>query len=135
MNLSFWKKLRKKARSLKANSLALWFAYRDPRTPWYSKLWLAIVVGYAFSPIDIIPDFIPVLGYLDDFILLPIGIAVAIRLIPEDVFRDSQDKAREWFEQQKGKPSSRVFAAMIVLFWLLLLFLISYIVLKRFTSL
>ena len=66
-----------RARLLKIDTYALYFAYRDPRTPWYAKVWTAIVVGYAFSPIDLIPDFIPVLGYLDDLVLIPLGIWLA----------------------------------------------------------
>ena len=87
--MGIFQRLRQKARLLKTDILALWFAYRDSRTPWYAKLWAAMVVGYAFSPIDLIPDFIPVLGYLDDVILLPLGIMFAIRLIPEEVLADS----------------------------------------------
>lgn len=128
----FFKELRAKARNLKANLLALWFAYRDPRTPWYSKLWAAVVVGYAFSPIDLIPDFIPILGYLDDAILLPTGIWLAIRLIPKDVWMDSQEKSRVWFEQHKGKPKNWIFATLIILFWAMLLLLLLYIILKHF---
>lgn len=128
----FFKELKERAGNLKANLLALWFAYRDPRTPWCSKLWAAVVVGYAFSPIDLIPDFIPVLGYLDDVILLPAGIWLAIRLIPKDVWTDSQGKARLWFEQNRGKPQNWIFAVLIVLCWTMLLMFILYIILKHF---
>ncbi|MCL5612169.1 MAG: YkvA family protein, partial [Chloroflexi bacterium] len=72
-------KLKQRARTLKHETIALYFAFRDPRTPWYAKIFAALVVAYAFSPIDLIPDFIPVLGYLDDLILVPAGIALAVR--------------------------------------------------------
>lgn len=74
--------LKERARHLKAETFALYLAARDPRTPWYAKLIVADIVAYAFSPIDLIPDFVPVLGYLDDLILVPMGIALAIKLIP-----------------------------------------------------
>lgn len=74
---------------------ALYLAYRDPRTPWYARLLAAAVVAYALSPIDLIPDFIPVLGYLDDLILVPLGIALAVRLIPATVVEESRRRARE----------------------------------------
>ena len=129
-----FQKLRQKAKAIKADVLALWFAYRDKRTPWYAKLWTAMVVGYAFSPIDLIPDFIPVLGYVDDAILLPLGILVAIRLIPKEVLADSREKARIWLEERKGKPKNRIAAVLIALLWVIILFLVFYIILRRFAS-
>jgi uncharacterized membrane protein YkvA (DUF1232 family) len=128
----FLQELKEKARNLKASLLALWFAYRHPRTPWYAKLWAAVIMGYGFSPIDLIPDFIPLLGYLDDLILLPAGIWLAIRMIPTDVWLDSQEKARMWFESNKGKPKNWTFAALIVLCWTMLLIVILYIILQHF---
>ncbi|MBI5583607.1 MAG: DUF1232 domain-containing protein, partial [Deltaproteobacteria bacterium] len=73
-------KLRQRARRLQAETYALYLATRDPRTPWHAKLLVAGIVAYAFSPIDLIPDFVPVLGYLDDLILLPLGVALAVKL-------------------------------------------------------
>ncbi len=134
MSSEFFGKLRQKAKELKVELLALWFACRDPRTPWYAKLWASLVVGYAFSPIDLIPDFIPVLGYLDDIILLPMGIFVAIRLIPDEVLLTSRAKAREWFEQRKAKPKNWLVAMLIILLWVILLLLVCYIVVRRFTA-
>ena len=87
--------------------------------PWYAKLFAALVVGYAFSPIDLIPDFIPVLGYLDDLILVPLGVALAVRMIPEDVLSESRQKAREMVERGES-PVSRAAAAVIVVLWLAL---------------
>ena len=132
MNPEFLQRLQQKARVLKAELLALWFAYRDRRTPWYAKLWAAMVVGYAFSPIDLIPDFVPVLGYLDDAILLPIGILIAIRLIPEEILNESRKKAEAWFEQKNAKPKNWIAAILIALLWATLLLIIFYFILRHF---
>ena len=110
-----WKR---RARQLKTETYALYLAYKDPRTPWYARLSAALVVGYAFSPIDLIPDFIPVLGYLDDLILVPLGAALVLRMIPPDVLAESRDKASGLMSE--GKPTNRVAAAVIVALWLLL---------------
>jgi uncharacterized membrane protein YkvA (DUF1232 family) len=81
--------LRQRARALNRETYTLSFAYRDPRTPWYARIVAACVVAYAFSPIDLIPDFVPLLGYLDDLILVQVGIAPALRLIPVEVMAES----------------------------------------------
>jgi uncharacterized membrane protein YkvA (DUF1232 family) len=116
VNLGEWKRW---AGRLKSETHALYLAYRDPRVPWYAKLFAALVVGYAFSPIDLIPDPIPVLGYLDDLILIPLGVALAVRMIPEDVLSESRQKAREMVESG-DRPVSRAAAAVIVVLWLVL---------------
>ena len=116
MNLGEWKRW---AGRLKSETHALYLAYRDPRVPWYAKLFAALVVGYAFSSIDLIPDPIPVLGYLDDLILVPLGVALAVRMIPEDVLSESRQKAREMVERGE-RPVSRAAAAVIVVLWLAL---------------
>jgi uncharacterized membrane protein YkvA (DUF1232 family) len=116
VNLEEWKRW---AGRLKSETYALYLAYRDPRVPWYAKLFAALVVGYAFSPIDLIPDPIPVLGYLDDLILVPLGVALAVRMIPEDVLSESREKAREMVERGE-RPISRAAAVIIVLCWLAL---------------
>ncbi len=116
MNLGEWKRW---AGRLKSETHALYLAYRDPRVPWYAKLFAALVVGYAFSPIDLIPDPIPVLGYLDDLILVPLGVALAVRMIPKDVLSESRQKAREMVERGE-RPVSRTAAAVIVVLWLAL---------------
>lgn len=85
--------LKQRACSLKAETFALYLAARHPETPWYAKLIVASIVAYAFSPIDLIPDFVPVLGYVDDLILLPLGIALAIKMIPATVLAECQAKA------------------------------------------
>jgi len=109
---------RQRARQLKRETYALYLAYRDPRTPWYARLFAAGVVGYAFSPIDLIPDVIPVLGYLDDLILVPLGIAVALKMIPPSVLAECRDKAQVVMDQ--GQPTHWAAAAVIVVIWLLL---------------
>jgi uncharacterized membrane protein YkvA (DUF1232 family) len=103
---------------LKRETHALYLAARHPRTPWYAKLFVAGVVAYAFSPIDLIPDFIPILGYLDDLILIPLGIAVAIKLIPPEVLSECRARAAE--AAASGKPVSRAAAAVIIAIWVLL---------------
>lgn len=108
--------LRERARKLKADTYALYLAARHPATPWYAKLFVAAIVAYAFSPIDLIPDFIPVLGYLDDLILLPLGIAFAIRLIPPAVLADCRARAQEAFSS--GKPVNRLAGAVIIALWI-----------------
>jgi uncharacterized membrane protein YkvA (DUF1232 family) len=107
-------------KALKKETLALFLAYKDPRTPWYAKAFAGLVVAYAFSPLDLIPDFIPVLGYLDDLILIPAGIALALKMIPAEVMRDSRIAAQE---QQTGKPVNWIAAGLIVLLWISLAWL------------
>jgi len=110
-------RLRQWARALKHQTMTLWFCYRHPRTPWLAKTMAIIVVAYALSPIDLIPDFIPVLGYLDDVILLPLGIWLALRLMPPEVLDESRSKARQWQDNQGQRPVNRVAAVVIVLLW------------------
>ena len=108
--------LHQRARQLKAETWALSLAARDSRTPWYAKLLVAGIVAYACSPIDLIPDFIPVLGYLDDLVLLPLGIAWALQLIPPAVLVECRARAQE--SLQERKPVSWVAGAIIVIIWL-----------------
>lgn len=112
-------KWRRRAGRLKAETYALYLAYRDPRTPLHAKLFAALVVGLAFSPIDLIPDFIPVLGYLDDLVVVPLGAALAMRMIPPEVLSESRDRALEMVERGE-RPVSRAAAAVIVALWLVL---------------
>ncbi|OZI58965.1 YkvA family protein [Bordetella genomosp. 1] len=109
-----WERLRAWARGLKREVLVLWLAARDPRTPWYAKALALLVAGYAVSPIDLIPDFIPVLGYLDDVILVPLGIWLTLRLLPAALVRELRAVAAE----RAQRPVSRVAAVVIVLAWL-----------------
>ena len=116
--MRFRENLEQRARNLNAETFALYLAARDPRTPWYAKLFVASVVAYVLSPIDLIPDFVPILGYLDDLILVPLGIALAIRLIPGPVLDECRTKAQE--SLRDGSPTSRTAAAVIVALWLAL---------------
>ncbi|MEA9980020.1 MULTISPECIES: YkvA family protein [unclassified Pseudomonas] len=111
-------RLRGWAKSLKRQIMVLWFSYQHPQTPWLPK-WISIfVVAYALSPIDLIPDFIPVLGYLDDVIILPLGIMLAIRLMPPVVLEECQLKASEWEKNNVKRPVNKVAAVLIVMVWL-----------------
>jgi uncharacterized membrane protein YkvA (DUF1232 family) len=103
---------------LKRETLALYLVARHPRTPWYAKAWVAVVVAYAFSPIDLIPDFIPVLGLLDDLLLIPLGVFVAVKLVPADVLAECRERARE--EAAGERPGSRSAAVVIVVIWIAL---------------
>jgi uncharacterized membrane protein YkvA (DUF1232 family) len=105
---------------IRRDALVLWFAYRDVRTPLVVKILSVAVVAYALSPIDLIPDFIPVLGYLDELILMPLGIWIALKLMPDQVLADSREKAREWLDARKPKPRSWFGAVLVVLVWILL---------------
>jgi len=113
-----WQAWRIRVRQLKADTYALYLASRDPRVPWSARLLVLGVVGYAFSPIDLIPDFIPLLGYLDDLVLLPLGITLAIRMIPPPVWADC--RARAAATMAEGKPTNWTAAVVIVGIWLLL---------------
>lgn len=106
------------ARRIKSDSVMLWFAYRNPATPLLVKALCVVVVAYALSPIDLIPDFIPVLGYVDDALLLPALIWLAIRLLPKDVIDESRVRGEVWMAEQGKKPKSYAGAALIVALWL-----------------
>lgn len=105
-----------KARQLKTDTLALYLAYRDPRVGWQARAFAALVVGYAFSPIDLIPDFIPLLGYLDDLILIPAGVALALKMIPPEVMAECRVKAAE----MEKKPQNWFAGAVIAFIWVVL---------------
>jgi len=116
MTLSLVAKLRARARQLKTEVFALYLAARHPRTPWYAKLFMLAVVAYALSPIDLIPDFIPVIGYLDDIVLLPIGILLAVKMVPAGVM--SECRTRALAETPDGARGGRIGAAVIMVLWL-----------------
>jgi uncharacterized membrane protein YkvA (DUF1232 family) len=107
--------LKKKADGLKRQTVALYLAGRDPRTPWYAKALAAAVVAYALSPVDLIPDFIPVLGYLDDLVIIPAGVGLFIRLIPEDIWAECMARSGE---RLADKRTGLVAAAVVVGIWL-----------------
>ena len=127
MNLEAWKQ---RARQLSAQTYALYLAYRHPRTPWYAKVFAALVVGYVFSPIDPIPDFIPVVGLLDEMVVVPIGVLIAAKMIPREVMEECQEKAREVAEGQK--PVSRVAAVVVVAVLLLCVALAVFLTMRLF---
>jgi uncharacterized membrane protein YkvA (DUF1232 family) len=107
-----------RVRQLKKETYAIYIACKDPRVPWYARVFAGVVVAYAFSPIDLIPDVIPILGYLDDLILVPLGIILVIKMIPPDVLAECREKAETVISQ--GKPTSKIAAVVIVAIWLLL---------------
>ena len=107
-----------RARQLKVETYAVYLAYKDPRVPWHARLFAACVVAYAFSPIDLIPDPIPILGYLDDLVLVPLGVALALKMIPQSVLAECREKAQSTINQ--GKPTNWVAAGFIIAVWLLL---------------
>ena len=109
-------KWRAGAKRLRSETYAMYLAYRDPRVPWHAKAFAALVVSYAFSPIDLIPDFIPILGYLDDLILVPAGIALALRMIPPEVMEEARIRSIE--AMTTGRPTNRFAAIVVVLIWL-----------------
>jgi uncharacterized membrane protein YkvA (DUF1232 family) len=107
-------------RDLKKETHALSLAARHPDTPWVAKLLVAVIVAYTVSPIDLIPDFVPVLGYLDDLILIPLFIVVAVRLIPPRVMAECRERAQESFSNRQHKSVSRVAALLIISIWIFL---------------
>jgi uncharacterized membrane protein YkvA (DUF1232 family) len=111
------------ARGIKRDVIALFLAARDPRTPWYAKAAAGLVAAYALSPIDLIPDFVPVFGYLDDLVLVPIGIWVVVRLIPVDLMREFRAEAAR---MENAKPKSSAGAVVIVLIWIVSAALLSW---------
>lgn len=113
--IATWKRW---ARRVKTELYALYLSYKDPRVPWYARIFAACVVGYAFSPIDLIPDPIPILGYLDDLVLIPIGVALAVRMIPKDVLNECRERAQTAIAE--GKPINWIAAGFIVALWILL---------------
>jgi uncharacterized membrane protein YkvA (DUF1232 family) len=110
------------ARSLKKDVLILWFSAKNPKTPLAPKAICIFIVAYALSPIDLIPDFIPVLGYVDDLILLPILIWSAITLIPNIIIQDSRAQAEEWLKHNNTKPKSKFGLLIVIFIWAVMLF-------------
>lgn len=114
-------RLRAQARQLKCDTYAVYLALRDPRVPWYTRALAAVVAGYALSPLDLVPDIIPVLGYLDDLILVPLGIALVLRLLPAEVLADCRVRAAETLDSGAlNTQAARLATAIIVAIWLLL---------------
>ncbi len=125
MDLKSWKA---KSKQFKTEVVALYLASKHPGTPWYAKVLAALIIGYALSPIDLIPDFIPVIGYLDDLIIIPAGIALLIKIIPRDILEECRAKAQSDVLNRKSK--NWVAGVIIVLIWLLAVYLFLSFVLR-----
>ena len=111
--------LRTWAKRIKRDGVTLWFAGKHPKTPWYAKALGLFVVAYALSPIDLIPDFIPVLGYVDDVLMLPSLIWLTLQLLPPDVLTECRGQADVWMQTQGAKPRSMAGPVLVVALWLL----------------
>lgn len=122
-----WPAIRKWARSVRRDTIALYLAMRDRRTPWFAKLIGGVVVAYALSPIDLIPDFIPVLGQLDDLILIPLGIWITVKLIPIAVMNDCRARA----EAMEKRPVDWIAAVVVALVWIGAAGLVGWLILQR----
>ena len=105
------------ARALKLDVMTLYFAMRHPRTPWAARAFAAVVTAYALSPIDLIPDFIPVLGYLDDLLIVPVGVWLLLKMIPRDVLEECRAQSRERLEQGLSKPRSLAGLVAVIAIW------------------
>ena len=110
-------KWKQRAKQLKIEIYAIYLAYKDPRVPWCARIFAACVVAYAFSPIDLIPDPIPILGYLDDLILIPLGVVLALKMIPKEVMAECRERSQEIMRQ--GRPVNRIAAIVIRAIWVL----------------
>lgn len=108
---------RRRARQLRAETYALYLAYRDPRTPWYARVLAGLVVAYALSPLDLIPDPVPVLGHLDDLVIVPLGILLAVKLIPGEVLADARRRASASVPEAPGRQG----LAVVLAAWVLIL--------------
>ena len=115
------KSWREKARRLSTELHALYFAFKNPRVPWYAKILAGIIVAYALSPIDLVPDFIPVLGYIDDLVLIPAGIYLTLKLIPGEVLEDCRQRAES---EPITSKSKWVVATIIIVIWLVVVYLV-----------
>jgi len=111
-------KWKQRVKKLKEETYALFLAYKHPLTPWYAKFLTGLVVAYAFSPIDLVPDFIPLLGYVDDLILVPLGIALALKMIPAEVM--AQCRAQACIDLSEERPVNWLMAVVIVIIWVAL---------------
>lgn len=113
-----WEQLKRWARALKPEVVALWFCAKHPSTPLAAKILAGLVAAYAFSPIDLIPDFVPVLGYLDDLLIVPLGIYVALKLVPAPVLAECRSQAAAWLAERHARPRNYTTASVIVVIWI-----------------
>ena len=116
-----WRRFLRWADALRRDAMTVWFCGRHPRTPWSIRLLALALAAYALSPIDLVPDFIPVLGYIDEVILLPAGIWLCLRLMPSDVLAECRQQSAKWFDERKVKPRSVTGAVIIVVLWMAML--------------
>ena len=132
MGVNWYSRWKKRAKNLNSQLYALYLAYRDPRVPWYAKAFGAMVLAYALSPLDLIPDFIPVLGYLDDIVLIPLGIALAIKMIPGEIMEDCRWNAEEAL--RGGEVKTWPATLLILSIWLAVLAVIVWRIVRRFRA-
>ena len=132
MRANLKERWKKRSALLKSQLYALYLAYRDPRVPWYAKVFGALVLAYALSPIDIIPDFIPVLGYLDDIVLIPLGITLAIRMIPREIMEECRQGAQVALSSRQVKTWPAVL--LIILIWSAVAAVLLWRILRRITA-
>lgn len=132
--MSLGDRLRQWARRVKRDGVTLWFAGRHPGTPWLAKGLGVFVVAYALSPIDLVPDFIPVLGYVDDVLLLPALIWLAIRLVPPEVLAECRAQVDAWMSAQGARPRSRMGAVLVVVVWIAIAVALWHWLAPRFTA-
>jgi len=118
--MSWLQSLKEWAKRLKKQIIMLWFASKHPQMPWFPKVIAVVDVAYAFSQIDLIPDFIPILGLLDEAIILPMLIWLAVRFTPQQVILDAEQQAEEWLDQQERRPQNYLVAVLIILVWITL---------------
>jgi uncharacterized membrane protein YkvA (DUF1232 family) len=114
--IALWKQ---KAGELELETYTLYYATRDPRVPWYAKGFIGLIVAYAFSPIDLIPDFIPILGYLDDLVIIPLGVMMAIKIIPAQVIDESRARAKKHLGEKK--PQYKLMGAIVIGIWIIVI--------------
>lgn len=125
-------KLKQQAQRLKTELYALYLACRDPRVPWYARVLAICVVSYAFSPIDLIPDFIPILGYLDDLIIVPLGIVIVVKMIPPAVMVECRVEAQS--VSSRNKPKNWIVAGIILVVWVLFALFVARFMLHLFNK-
>ena len=123
-HLKIFEKIKFKINSIKVDSLTLWFACQKKETPLHFKLFGFLILAYAFSPIDLIPDFIPIIGFLDELLLLPVLIFLAIKLIPPKIYLESKELAENWILENRKKPKSKLGFFLVLLIWIAITYLI-----------
>ena len=123
-------RLKSRARELKNEAFAVYFAAKDPRTPWYAKALIFFVVAHTFSPIDLIPDFIPILGYLDDLIITPGGLWLAVKLIPAEALEEARGKVASGAWSERSRRLGYVGMIVIVMVWIVILIGVIYLIIK-----